>query len=58
MLTNLFISTFNEQIKCAQTLASRFYTDPAILEIEKSRIFSAPGNSSELSANPAEKLMA
>ena len=27
------------QIECAQTLASRFYTDPAILEIEKSRIF-------------------
>ena len=29
----------NEQIECAQTLASRFYTDPAILEIEKTRIF-------------------
>jgi phenylpropionate dioxygenase-like ring-hydroxylating dioxygenase large terminal subunit len=29
----------HEQIECAQTLASRFYTDPAILEIEKSRIF-------------------
>jgi choline monooxygenase len=29
----------NEQIQCAQTLASRFYNDPAILEIEKSRIF-------------------
>src|SRR6202048_5390913 len=29
----------NEQIECAQTLASRFYTDPAILEIEKARIF-------------------
>src|SRR5690242_7473103 len=29
----------HEQIKCAQTLASRFYTDPAILEIEKSRVF-------------------
>ena len=27
------------QIECAQTLASRFYTDPAILEIEKPRIF-------------------
>src|SRR6266850_2159236 len=27
-----------EQIECAQTLASRFYTDPAILEIEKARI--------------------
>ncbi len=29
----------HEQIECAQTLASRFYTDPEILEIEKQRIF-------------------
>ena len=29
----------NEQIECAYTLASRFYTDPAILEIEKEKIF-------------------
>lgn len=29
----------HEQIACAQTLASRFYTDPTILEIEKARIF-------------------
>jgi len=29
----------HEQIECAQTLASRFYTDPAILDIEKQRIF-------------------
>ncbi len=29
----------HEQIECAHTLASRFYTDPAILEIEKSKIF-------------------
>jgi len=29
----------NEQIECARTLASRFYTDPSILEIEKSKIF-------------------
>jgi choline monooxygenase len=29
----------NEQIECAQTLASRFYTDPAVLDIEKARIF-------------------
>src|SRR5229473_1572606 len=29
----------HEQIECAHTLASRFYTNPAILEIEKSRIF-------------------
>jgi phenylpropionate dioxygenase-like ring-hydroxylating dioxygenase large terminal subunit len=30
----------NEQIECAQTLASRFYTDPTILETERARIFS------------------
>jgi len=29
----------HEQIECAQTLASRFYTDPAILAVEKTRIF-------------------
>ena len=29
----------NEQIECAHTLASRFYTDPAILEVEKAKIF-------------------
>jgi choline monooxygenase len=29
----------NEQIECAYTLASRFYTDPGVLEIEKERIF-------------------
>ena len=29
----------NEQIECAHTLASRFYTYPAILAIEKTRIF-------------------
>src|SRR5690349_10024084 len=29
----------HEQIECAHTLASRFYTDSAILEFEKSRIF-------------------
>jgi choline monooxygenase len=29
----------NEQIECAQTLASRFYTDPHILEIEREQIF-------------------
>jgi len=29
----------HEQIECAQTLASRLYTDPAILDIEKMRIF-------------------
>jgi len=29
----------NEQIECAHTLASRFYTDPAILQVEKTKIF-------------------
>jgi choline monooxygenase len=29
----------HEQIECAQTLASRFYTDHAFLEVEKARIF-------------------
>lgn len=29
----------HEQIECAWTIASRFYTDPAILEIEKQKIF-------------------
>jgi choline monooxygenase len=29
----------NERIECAHTLASKFYTDPAILDIEKTRIF-------------------
>src|SRR5260370_13544278 len=39
MQTNPLHLDVHEQIECAQTLASRFYTDPAILEIEKSRIF-------------------
>src|SRR6202140_2291266 len=29
----------NEQIECAHTLASKFYTDPAILDIENTAIF-------------------
>jgi choline monooxygenase len=29
----------HEQIECAQTLASKFYTDPEILETERERIF-------------------
>ena len=29
----------NEQIECAFTLASRFYTDPAMVEIEREKIF-------------------
>ena len=32
-------SDVNEQIECAQTLASRFYTDHGVLDIEKARIF-------------------
>ena len=39
MTTNPLDLDMREQIECAQTLASRFYTDPAILGIEKSRIF-------------------
>ncbi|HET6929788.1 MAG TPA: SRPBCC family protein [Candidatus Acidoferrum sp.] len=29
----------NERVECAETLPSRFYTDPAILSLEKERIF-------------------
>ena len=29
----------DEQIECAHTLASRFYTDPEILDVERARIF-------------------
>ena len=29
----------NERVECAETLASRFYTDPAIFLLEKERIF-------------------
>jgi choline monooxygenase len=29
----------HEQIECAHTLASRFYTDPAVLDIERQRVF-------------------
>ena len=39
MLTKPLHLDVHEQIECAQTLASRFYTDPAILQIEKARIF-------------------
>ena len=35
MTTNPLHLDVNEQIECAHTLASRFYIDPAILEIEK-----------------------
>src|SRR5260370_32548215 len=39
MLTKPLHLDVHEQIECAHTLASRFYTDPTILEIEKTRIF-------------------
>ena len=39
MITKPLHLDVNEQIECAQTLASRFYTDPAILDIEKAQIF-------------------
>jgi phenylpropionate dioxygenase-like ring-hydroxylating dioxygenase large terminal subunit len=39
MTTKLLRLHVNEQIECAQTLASRFYTDPQILEIEREKIF-------------------
>ena len=29
----------NPQLECAETLASRYYTDPAMLSLEKERIF-------------------
>jgi choline monooxygenase len=29
----------NEQIECAHTLASRFYTDPSVLDVERVKIF-------------------
>jgi phenylpropionate dioxygenase-like ring-hydroxylating dioxygenase large terminal subunit len=29
----------HSQVECAETLASRFYTDPQMLELEKERIF-------------------
>jgi|KBSMisStandDraft_5_1062788.scaffolds.fasta_scaffold237436_1 choline monooxygenase len=39
MMTKPLHLDVNEQIECAQTLASRFYIDPQILEIERERIF-------------------
>jgi choline monooxygenase len=39
MFTKPLHVDMHEQIECAHTLASVFYTDPAILEIEKARIF-------------------
>src|SRR5271168_766468 len=39
MLTKPLHVDMHDQIECAQTLASNFYTDPSILDIEKARIF-------------------
>jgi len=39
MTTNPLHLDVNQQIECARTLASRFYTDPAVLEIERDKIF-------------------
>jgi choline monooxygenase len=39
MTSNPLHLDVNQQIECARTLASRFYTDPAILEIEGDKIF-------------------
>jgi choline monooxygenase len=39
MTSNPLHLDVNQQIGCARTLASRFYTDPAILEIERDKIF-------------------
>ena len=39
MLTKPLHLDVNEQIECAQTLASRFYIAPEMLEVEKTRIF-------------------
>jgi choline monooxygenase len=39
MTTKPLYLDVHEQIECAQTLASKYYTDPGILAIEKDRIF-------------------
>ena len=39
MTTNPLHLDVNQQIECAHTLASRFYTDPRILDIEREKIF-------------------
>ena len=38
-MTNKMTIDVDQQIESAHTLASRFYTDPAILELEKDKIF-------------------
>jgi choline monooxygenase len=39
MTTKPFHLDVHEQIECAQTLPSRFYTDPGVLDAEKEKIF-------------------
>jgi len=39
MTSKPFQVDVNPQLECAETLASRFYTDPAILALERERIF-------------------
>src|SRR5271168_5037120 len=39
MPTNPLRLDINENLECAETLASRFYIDPAMLELERERIF-------------------
>ncbi len=39
MITKPLHLDVNEKIECAETLASRFYTDPTILTVERERIF-------------------
>jgi choline monooxygenase len=39
MTSNPIHPSVNPQLECAETLASRFYTDPAVLALEKERIF-------------------
>ena len=39
MMSKPFRLDVNPQLECAETLASRYYTDPAMLSLEKERIF-------------------
>ena len=39
MKRNSLLADINSKLECAKTLPSRFYTDPAVLALEKERIF-------------------
>src|SRR5512136_899329 len=39
MTSNPINLGMNERVECAQTLPARFYVDPAILSLEKEKIF-------------------